>query len=1035
MSSGKDGSGSKDYYGHMAWELCQGQLDFTWGLMLNNEVAWPHARLWDRQTWQADKQVIFEGNAWKAGDNTKNDPPDAPWLLYALPWAAGMYSAGHRVLKGANVWQAAVDTATEPPDDRPDKVFDIKLEIWRFQVGDWLYISTPEAFADQPPNHWAANSIVAWKGRLWTTAVGTKAEPPDAPWVAWRVNRADSPNPLKFTVENVGDFYLYWGTADQVLDPVDEAILSALGHPSYRNRAVLVGKNILFGTMTTTPPDAVLLGGRSPSQTLIVGDAALMDDDWQVNPWCILAELMTHPVIGLGLPASSFDQASWQAEADRCAANPGLFYISPNYASLKKVREAVADILSYADSFIYWSNGATLMAGHWPHDEEAPAFTAENTVNRNELTEEISTTSDGWGGTSSSVEVSFEDQISGFKARPAPAPSLFNMSVMRRVSTERIDRPHIVREKQALAWAAEMIKIEQDQTLKGQELTVRAEKLAGLHPGSLFLLTDDVVGTSQVHRCLALTISSPPTGTRKLRHELERGISQLAYAPTEVNPVEAQGPPPAPILNAVFVQIPSALGTDIYEMICLAARSNDQTSTFDVWFRQADVEAFQRVTSQSAFAVAGLVSDDSDDRDATDLLAGVIEGDTYDLSSSDGWNFRVEHKTGAGAYSDAADGDDYNIVAGVLTVVAGGAITTGDDLRVTYATKVTVGISSDTPSSDVEALATSLTADEIADDKVLIFLFQADDPTKFEIMSLKSMTALGGDSYDFEVRRERFGTLSGGDGAHTWGENDVAFCAFREGLNIFTHERFPLATVLESTSTFILTPASAWVSAEVDDIYDAANNPTGLATEYVFQFENKYAPTVVWTDWLTDGAVTDFTDTFGTTNIFTLSFEVHDPDSNLIQASLLARNGTQEVTLWSAKPDSDETISKTVTFLLGEGTWALVMSMSYATNRIIEYPLLDSGDAEVSYDVQPPGGGMVAAPVIKWTKSGTNRITITCATAGATIHKITVPLYDPPGVYNVYTGPYHFTGNRTVYAYATHAGLTDSTVTKCNIKT
>ena len=479
---GGGGSGVKDFYGHAAWELCQGQIDSIWGLMVDNQLVWPEAQSWDAGIYPANKTVIYtDGNVYTTTAKTNIDPPTFPWTMLAIPWVAGTTTAGNDVLYAGQVWQARVNTTTTPPSTTADPTLPVQPAP---SLGDWKYVCTPEDWSGGiPSTFWPANSIVAHEGRLYTTPSGTKATPPASPWVLFKLDL--SGNPTHLTVTNAqtgqsgsgaGDWYLYKGTATQTLDTGGEAILSALGHPPYRNRAVLVAKNVKFGSSMTNPPTPRLLAIRKPVQSLITGSATDLDADWQANPWCVLAELLTHPIYGLGLASSWFDATTWQAEADRCAANPQLHYISPMITSLKNVRDIVAELLSYPDAFVFWSVVGTLLAGHWPHGEAGPTFNTANTINRDVMISEPAWSSDLWAGTDNSVEVAFDDIQAGFKNRPVPASNLFNMAITRRVLSTKVDRPFIVRSAQAAAWASEFSKVMADQTIASSRVTCRAER-------------------------------------------------------------------------------------------------------------------------------------------------------------------------------------------------------------------------------------------------------------------------------------------------------------------------------------------------------------------------------------------------------------------------------------------------------------------------------------------------------------------------------------------------------------------------------
>lgn len=1002
MGSGKSGSQSKDYYGNMAWELGVGPLDFTWGLQLDNDLVWPKVKLWDSKIWKKGTYLIFtDGNVYRASEKTNTDPNAFPWVQVATPWVAGTYHAGDKKLYLGNVWECESTTNIAPPAAPTTTQVEAQSDI---VTNGWIYVCTPEVWSGIGSIFWDAGSITAWKGRLWTTAVHTATEPGEvgSDWTLFRINRATSPNPLKFTVEDSGDWFLYWGTPDQVLDGVDETVLSSEGHPPYRNKIILVAKNVKFGTMKTTPPNPVLLGGRAPIQTLIIDNTAVagvnataLDADWQANPWVVLAELLTNKIYGLGLPDTYFDAASWQAEADRCAANPQLFYISPVITSLTKVREIVATLLSYPDAFIFWSTVATLTAGHWPHGEAAPAFDATNTINRNKIVkgQELNWQSGNWAETANSVEVSFRDWEAGFKSRTVAANSLFNMAVVGRMQSKKIDRPHIIRQSQALSWATEFAKIASEPSVKG-EVTIQAEKASGVTPGKVFLLTDDVLGVSKVQRCTKQVISGPPAGTRKLTHETERGASPQPYSPTAANPTAAQGPSPSPILSAQVVQLPTSLAGVANRVACLAGRQDDVTTALSLWFQQADGAAYQDLGRQSAFAIgaaclqnvnngyagyiltqnlaatpttfaipAGTISlnvtvtyiptggaltgglaygaDYTVDLingtitipngsaiplgseviatiyDGTIVTANATPGNTYDVPRGF-WTWNVWKRAAGAAYTGAfsgsthcTEGTDYLIDAatGKVTIINGGAINATDVVFLFCAKSIVLKLSPTAPQQDVDHISSPPTVDEVNDNSILVFLIQKADPSKFEIMSLQSFEAAapiylnqGTRNYNCRVVRGAFGTQLGGDGAHVWTLDDIAFIIKKSDIASFGHESFASLANAAATANFIIAPESAWVIADTADIYDPANNPAGLSTNLSYEFANLYSPKVSMLQLMRNGV--QFYDwsslSFETTDVVTALYNIESLNGELAHITITGTRGDEETTLYSS---------------------------------------------------------------------------------------------------------------------------------------
>jgi hypothetical protein len=962
MSSGKGGSTSKDYYGHMAWELCMGQLDFVWGLQVNNELVWPKVKLWDAQIYKNGEMLIWtDGSVYKATSKTDVDPNGAPWVLVCGPWAAGTYATGVKKLYNGMVFEVwdvssnvAPPTLTEIPQTN-------RRSQYPEDASGWRYVGTPGTYSGGA-KFWAINSIVAWKGRLWTNpSTGTKTEPGSigSDWILWKVDFASSPSPLHISVEDIGDFYLYWGTGSQTLDASGEQILTQIGSPAMRNKAVLVGRDIKFGTSTTTPPSVVVLGGRAPIQTIVVGAACDLDDDWQCNPIIYLLEKLTHPILGLGLPDSMFDAVSAQAEADRCAANPELFYISPTVTSFVKVRDLIPDLLSYSDSWMRYNEDGVIEFGHWPHGEAAPVFDETTTIDRNALTQEPSGDTSSWDATSNSIEVAFKDWESGFKDRTVFAYSMVNMSRTQKLQSKKIDRPFIVRSSQALAWANELQKIEAKTSMSGDD-TIRGEKASGVVPGKVFRFTDDVLVQSKVQRCTRMTISKPPDGSRRIIHETERGIAQIPYTQATPNTEAPGGPSPSLISLYQPVQVPYGLSFLRSALSVLACRSDENTSGFDLYYRSVDPSAFQNLGRQEGFGLAGdlhfsINVGDTDYAHGT-AFTPIVFGD-IDVPKNcaiflpyDVWSSHAQKQVGgAGAWVDLVQGQDYTYDPDtfLLTILGTGSVAIGDNFRIGFSRYIYFDFDASMPANDIEAYSVVPTADEIADNEFLMFIFKGDNPKQFEIVSLYGFLIVPLQTYyASQAKRALFGTLLGGDGSHIWDSNDYFFLIRRSHIAFFDHVDFTKNATNATESTFVIAPFNANASSEVEDLYDAGSNPTGVARQFTYDFNNPYTPTVEWVSLLVNNAAINFATSYLTTDVFDFVFHTSDGDGDLVSATLSAQLGTVEKILWSATFQLTRDEIRSISFTLpSDGAWNLILTIRDAAGNSAALPLTDVGSA------------------------------------------------------------------------------------------
>lgn len=1037
MNGKQQPQGTRTVYGTCAGIISLGPLDFVWGIMINNTLVWPTASIWSLSNWQVNQVLLVSGTAYQTPIATTVDPPGAPWVLYASPWSAGTYAANSKVVRGGAVWLTLAINNLAPPAAPPSanqRGTGFGL-TGSFTSNGWTFVGAPQVFATSA--QWGINSIVAWLGRLYTNPAATTAIPPTAPWRLWYQPRAGFPNPLKITIGGYGDAYIYWGTSNQTLDTVNEQTLNQLNHPAYRYRAVLVIKDFLFGTETTVAPDIQVLGGRTPNQTLITGASATMDADWQVNPWCVLAEMLTDPVIGLGLPSSFFDPTTWQAEADRCALNPQLYYISPVYTSLTKVRDLVGQLMGYPDTFIFWNAIGKLQAGHWPHGENAPAFDNTTTVNRDVLVNELSGTSEGWGGTFNNIEVSFDDIQAAFKNRSVTAPNLFNKNLTKRLLAQKVDRQFIVRASQALAWASETAKISGD-VFSDYDSECRAERLTGVKPGSLFQVTDDVLQATQTHRCLAKTLSALPKGTVKLKHQLERGVSPTPYSPTPLTTTPPTGAGPKPIANFQFAQLPAALGGGPSRLACLACRQNSVTNALQFWYQQKDNNSFQLLGTAHRFAISGLLTQSINIPQISTLIGIVTAGNTYSIGTLYPWAVVITYGLGGGPPSTTAtEGTDYTIdyVNGTVTILTSGAIATGSNVNSVCAASTRVLLGANTSLDDIEALAAAQTKDQIADNDVLLFLFQAANPSLFEICTVTQITAVGGD-YDFYLKRQQYGTLAGGDGSHVFTANDIAVAVFRRDIVAMYHQDFPQLQVAAGVANFILSPGSPYGQDPITDIFDPIANPNGLSTNCSYTFENIYAPTVTWVNELVNGATLTFGSPFLTTDKFRLTMLIQAPEGDAVETRWFAQNGSTIIEVGHALYPPVRTRTEVAEFTISsDGTWLVNVTVTDQSGNVKTFPLTAvGGGSPQPLTIDSSGGTVCSAPVASPTGDSypnSQLVTLTCATAGVTMYYSLVALGAPPGAYTTYTGPirvplYGPSTSWTLYTYASKAGLTNS---------
>lgn len=455
---------------------------------------------------------------------------------------------------------------------------------------------------------WDANSVVAHNGALWETPGSTSAEPPASPWVRFiRLRSTESPTgqPTQYTAAGFGDFHILWGTDNQALAGDVATVLA--GHPPYRRQAGVVLRKFLFGRDRKTPGNASLIYTRVPEQTLITGTAADLDDDFQCNPWCVVAEALTHPVWGLGKPDEDFDADAWQAVANWARDNSDLTYISPLLDRAVGVRALVADLLNYAAGWLRWNSEGVIEAGRWLVNEAAPSFTDATTLDFHDATEEIEWAAQTFEDVATAAEVVFRDAAAAFKERPATWSNPLTTLLTQRVKARRVQRPFITRASQALAVAMQEDKMFGRRARSGP-VTVRAEKAASIRPGDNFLLTHDALSQSIVARCVEKSVKAPPSGEVTIQWEEERGISGTPFTPTVAARNPAGPPALARPVNFQFIRLTTELNPDglTYPLALLCGRTEPTTTRVDIHFKKDEVaDSFQLLETVRQFAVAG----------------------------------------------------------------------------------------------------------------------------------------------------------------------------------------------------------------------------------------------------------------------------------------------------------------------------------------------------------------------------------------------------------------------------------------------
>ena len=964
-SSAKSGStgAAQDYYGSIAGMVACGPLDFISGVVIDDALVWPNA-----PEWPSGARAV----------NTRRITPQTNQLNLQTADPHGCRVGDHVSLSGfpqleLNVPYGPVTGVNDPwglqvaiPGLGPGATTD-------FTEG-WVSRVTPMAAGDL-----RRTGALVYQSVIAHEATPETAPPNPTYWQQFRLSRTlagvgnplelseTSANPVggpvfKLTVESAGEVFIYWGTPDQRLDTVQENILAPLGHPPYRDQVVVVLKDFFFGRERATPPNVRIIGGRKPVQAVITGPSTELDAEGQANPFCILAEWLTHPVWGLGFRPDQIDTASWQAAAEWAARRPDLLYLSPLMDRQSSARQLISDLLAHVDGWLRWNPEGRLEAGHWPHDEPPPAFTDLNTIDENKAVEdrEVEWADDGWEGTTNQTVLTYTDAAHAFKDRPARASSQWNRTVRDRVAVRSIHRPHVTRAPQALALALRDAQINAESPFSGS-LTVRAET-TDVRPGDPMRVRHRALGLEWLARCTERSIAAPPAARVTLQVASERGWSTLPNRPFFPPPVPGGPLRPSPVVHFAFLVVPPLLAGGDDRLGLLAARTNRLTSRLHVWMRQADPSAFYEVATLVRFAASGTVAQSFGPY--TDSTASWVNDD-----------------------------DTQGVVLHI------------DEL---------------TPLEDVEHMLAVPTADAIDDDSLLLFLLRAVADAPIEICTVKSIVALGSNQYRLTVRRAGFGTTQGGDGSSNWNPGDLAWVLFRSELTTFGHPQIATWVTTETPVTFRLVPDSDWAPGDIADLHIPKTNPAGLVVESTVVLHDWYAPQVRWVSLTQGDAPVDFDAIHSPTETFVATLRFNDPQGGLIDADLAAVQGSVNHT-WpiSGLTGAVGVLRQVVISGLAEGDWRLVVTLRTRTGRVLtaRWPH-GAADAVLRVRsatsgallpplVQPGGGSFAAFPVT---------VTLTPSISGADIEYWLVALgQTPAGNPERYAIPLVVRANQTLW--------------------
>jgi hypothetical protein len=248
----------------------------------------------------------------------------------------------------------------------------------------------------------------------------------------------------------------------------------------------------------------------------------------------------------------------------------------------------------------------------------------------------------------------------------------------------------------------------------------------------------------------------------------------------------------------------------------------------------------------------------------------------------------------------------------------------------------------------------------------------------------------------------------------------------RDDLVTYTHEKFATFAANATAGDFRL---QAFTPYAIADLTDANQCP-----DIAFTFHDPYAPTVAFNSLQVNAAfITNFAASYLTMDVFAFAFSMGSPAGSLVSGQIIARQGNIVIPLWTQSFAPTAQKSGTAQFSLSNtGCWHI---FGIATDQYGRVTTTQLTPVNPDLCINTPTVNYTATPVPSpagdfkgWTAAS---ISLASATAGAAIFYQVVAFGAAyvGGGWVAYTGAvyvYWGHGSKTVWFYASHAGLTDS---------
>jgi hypothetical protein len=436
-------------------------------------------------------------------------------------------------------------------------------------------------------------------------------------------------------------FSIYWpnmfGGQDQTANGYMTAKLGTTA-PAHRGLCHAVAEQMYLGTSNYIK-DWAFVVRRCPSNLGLGAGVTNLNGD--ANPVEIIYDLMTSPTYGLGIPASRFNLASFQAAANTLATE-GMG-MSMQADSEGAADQVIGDVLRHIDGVLYTDPATGLWTLTLARADYNPATLLELT--QSDIVEPPEFSRGSWEETLNEVKVKYVDR-STFKERIVQAQETANFAIRGELSSDTINFLGFSNSTIAQKVAIRELKTHSYPLMKGR---LKANRKAwNLRIGGVFKFTWVPYGISG----MAMRVTGINYGALD-KGEIEIdcvedifAVSSTAYAPPSgsgwTDPLNQPQPPAAQLLQEVPYHL---LKAEEIRVLVAAVRGDGTSTGFDVfsdegqntYYQTNTIELFcPSGTLQSAYARnAGAAS--SADPAALDNTGFVVTGgkDLERLASTD----------------------------------------------------------------------------------------------------------------------------------------------------------------------------------------------------------------------------------------------------------------------------------------------------------------------------------------------------------------------------------------------------------------